>query len=209
MLKHFVFVLALAFVAAAPAARAQTFAEGVDYTILQKPIPTDNPAQVEVVEFFWYGCPHCYEFEPSVARWVKELPKDVEFKRIPAPLNRNWEIGARVYYTLESLDLLEKLHGPLFDAIHRDRLRITNERALLQWLEGKGVDTKKFSAAYRSFTVESKLKRAHQLSQAAALEGVPALLVNGKYLVPGQSAARMLAIADSLVAQSRKEMAKK
>jgi len=209
MIKRLLFLFALSFAAAAPAVHAQTFKEGVDYTVIQKPIPTDNPAQVEVVEFFWYGCPHCYDFEPPLERWVKALPKDVEFKRIPAPLNRNWEIAARVYYTLEALGLLEKLHTPLFDAIHRDRLRITNERALLEWLDGKGVDTKKFSAAYRSFSVESKLKRAHQLTQAAALEGVPALMVNGKYVVPGQSFERMLAVADSLIAQSRKEMAKK
>ena len=209
MVNRFLFVLALAFAAAGPAAHAQTFQEGVDYMVIKQPIQTDNPARVEVVEFFWYGCPHCYEFDPSLESWVKALPKDVEFKRIPAPLNRVWETAARVYYTLESMGLVEKLHTPLFNAIHQDRLRITNERALLEWLDSKGVDTKKFSAAYRSFSVESKLKRAQQISQAAALEGVPALMVNGKYLVPGQSAARMLAITDSLIAQSRKEMAKK
>ena len=209
MVNRFLFVLALAFAAAGPAAHAQTFQEGVDYMVIKQPIQTDNPARVEVVEFFWYGCPHCYEFDPSLESWVKALPKDVEFKRIPAPLNRVWETAARVYYTLESMGLVDKLHTPLFKAIHEDRLRITNERALLEWLDSKGVDTKKFSAAYRSFSVESKLKRAQQISQAAALEGVPALMVNGKYLVPGQSAARMLAITDSLIAQSRKEMAKK
>lgn len=209
MVKHVLFALALAFAAAGPVAHAQTFQEGVDYMVIQKPIQTDNPAQIEVTEFFWYGCPHCYEFEPSLEKWVKALPKDVEFKRVPAPLNRNWEIAARVYYTLEAMGQVEKLHVPLFNAIHQDRLRITNERALLEWLDSKGVDTKKFSAAYRSFAVESKIKRAQQLTQAAVLEGVPALMVNGKYLVPGQSAGRMLAIADSLIAQSRKEMAKK
>lgn len=209
MMKRFLSGLALAFAAASPAAHAQTFTEGVDYTVLSAPLATDNPARVEVVEMFWYGCPHCYELEPLIERWAKALPKDVEFKRVPAPLNRNWEIAARVYYTLESMGLLDKLHGPLFDAIHRDHLRITNERALLEWLGGKGVDTKKFSAAYRSFSVESKLKRALQITQASAIEGVPALLVNGKYVIPGMSPARMLAIADSLIAKSREEMAKK
>jgi len=209
MMKRFLFVIALAFAAAGPAAHAQTFTEGVDYTVLSTPIGTDNTAQIEVVEMFWYGCPHCYEFEPLVERWVKALPKDVAFKRIPAPLNRNWETAARVYYTLESMGLLEKLHGPLFDAIHKDRLRITNERALLEWLGGKGVDTKKFSATSRSFAVESKLKRAHQVTQASGIEGVPALMVNGKYVVPGMTATRMLAIADMLIARSREEMAKK
>jgi protein dithiol oxidoreductase (disulfide-forming) len=209
MLKRFLFALAVAFAAAGPAAHAQTFTEGVDYTVMKAPLATDNPARVEVIEMFWYGCPHCYELEPLIESWSKALPKDVEFKLIPAPLNKNWEIAARVYYTLESMGLVEKLHAPLFDAIHRDHLRITNERALLEWLEGKGVDTKKFSAAYRSFSVESKIKRAQQITQAAGLEGVPALMVNGKYVVPGQTPARMLAIADFLIAQSRKEIAKK
>jgi thiol:disulfide interchange protein DsbA len=209
MLKRYFFALALAFAIAGPAAHAQTFQEGVDYTVMKAPLATDNPARVEVIEMFWYGCPHCHELEPLIARWSKALPNDVEFKLVPAPLNRNWEIAARVYYTLEAMGLVEKLHAPLFDAIHRDHLRITNERALLEWLESKGVDTKKFSAAYRSFSVESKIKRAQQITQAAGLEGVPALMVNGKYVIPGQTPARMLAIADFLIAQSRKEIAKK
>ncbi len=210
-MKRFLYVLAisLTFAAAGPAAHAQSFQEGVDYSVIAKPIPTDNPARIEVAEFFWYGCPHCYEFEPSLERWVKALPKDVEFKRIPAPLNKQWAVAARVYYTLESMGLVEKLHASLFNAIHRDDLRVTNERALLDWLGKQGVDTKKFSSNYRSFSVESKIKRAQSLAQEVVLEGVPALLVNGKYLIPGQSAARMLAIADYLIAQSRKEMAKK
>ncbi len=210
MIKRFLFAFALVITLAAggPAAHAQAFEEGVDYTVLKAPLGTDNPPRIEVVEMFWYGCPHCYELEPVIEKWVKALPKDVEFKRVPAPLNRNWEAAARVYYTLESMGLIDKLHGPLFDAIHRDRLRITNERALLDWLGGKGVDAAKYSAASRSFAVESKLKRAMQITQATGIEGVPALLVNGKYVIPGQSPARMLAIADSLVAQSRKEMAK-
>jgi len=209
--KRFIQALALtlAFAAVGTAAHAQSFKPGVDYTIIAKPIPTDNPARIEVAEFFWYGCPHCYDFDPELERWVKALPKDVEFKRLPAALNRQWAIAARVYYALESMGLVEKLHTPLFNAIHRDDLRITNERALLEWLDKQGVDTKKFSANYRSFSVESKVKRAQALAQEVAIEGVPALMVNGKYLIPGQSFARMLAIADYLIAESRKEMAKK
>ena len=210
MLKRFLCVLALGFLAAGGSAHAaQQFEEGVAYTVLKTAIPTDDPGRVEVVEFFWYGCPHCYEFDPYLEKWVKTLPKDVVFKRIPAPLNNVWGIAARVYYTLQSIGEGEKLHTQLFDAIHRDGLRLTNERALLEWLGKHGVDTKKFSAAYRSFAVESQLKRAKQISEESGIEGVPALMVNGKYIVPGQAAERMLAIADSLIAQSRKEIAKK
>jgi protein dithiol oxidoreductase (disulfide-forming) len=209
MLKRLLCLLAFGFVAASPAAHAEKFEEGVAYTVLKTALPTDDPGRVEVVEFFWYGCPHCYEFDPLLEKWVKALPKDVVFKRIPAPLNNNWAIAARVFYTLETIGALDKIHTQLFDAIHKDGLRLTNERALLEWLGTKGVDTKKFSAAYRSFAVESKLKRAKQMSEESGIEGVPALMVNGKYIVPGQSPDRMLSIADSLIAQSRKEMAKK
>jgi len=208
-LKRTLFALALV---AATATHAQQFAAGTDYTELKQGIGTDNPAKVEVVEFFWYGCPHCYELEPRLVKWVGALAKDVEFKRVPAPFNNQWAIAGRVYYTLESLGAVQRLHGPLFDAIHRDGLRVTNERALLDWVGKQGVDTQKFSAAYRSFAVESKMKRAAEITQASGIDGVPALMVNGRYVVSAQQAQtreRMLAIADSLIARSRQEMAKK
>jgi len=209
MLKHFLVVLALGLVAVSPGANAEKFEEGVAYTVLKTPVGTDDPNRIEVVELFWYGCPHCYEFDPSLEKWVKTLPKDVVFKRVPAPLNRVWETAGRVYYSLEAIGAVDKVHSKLFDAIHKDGLKPTNERAMLEWLEKQGVDTKKYSAAYRSFAVDSKLKRAQQIAQGSQIEGVPALMVNGKYVIPGQSAARMLAIADSLIEQSRKEKAKK
>ncbi|MCZ7562486.1 MAG: thiol:disulfide interchange protein DsbA/DsbL [Burkholderiales bacterium] len=198
-------------VAGAPAA-AQQFAAGADYTVLDPAIPTDNAGKVEVVEFFWYGCPHCYDLEPRLERWVEKLPKDVEFRRVPAPFNKQWAVAGRVYYTMESLGVVEKHHTALFDAIHKDGLRITNERAMTDWIGRRGVDAQKYSAAYRSFAVESKLKRAAQLTQASRIDGVPALMVNGKYVVSaqqGQTRERMLAIADHLIARSRQEMAKK
>jgi len=209
MLKRLLVVLALGLMAVSVGAGAQKFEEGVAYTVLKTPIATDDPARIEVVELFWYGCPHCYEMEPPLEKWVKGLPADVNFKRVPAPLNRVWETGGRVYYSLEAVGALDKLHGKLFDAIHKDGLKLMNERAVLEWLEKQGVDTKKYSAAYRSFAVDSKLKRAQQIAQGSEIEGVPALVVNGKYVIPGQSPARMLAIADSLIEQSRKEKAKK
>jgi thiol:disulfide interchange protein DsbA len=205
------FLLAFALVATT-GAQAQQFAPGTDYTELKQAIGTDSPGKVEVVEFFWYGCPHCYDLEPHLAKWVSALPKDVEFRRVPAPFNNQWAIAGRVYYTMESLGVLAKLHGPLFDAIHKDGLRVNNERAVLDWMGRQGVDTAKFSAAYRSFAVESKMKRAAQVTQASGIDGVPALMVNGKYLVSaeqGRSRERMLAIANSLIARSRQEMAKK
>jgi thiol:disulfide interchange protein DsbA len=174
------------------------------------PLPTDSKARIEVVEFFWYECPHCYALEPLLETWIKKLPKDVEFRRIPATFNERWVISARVYYALEAMGLVDKLHRPLMDAIHKDRLRVTDERQLTEWLQGKGVDVSKFSATLKSFAVESRLKRAQSLVQGSRIDGVPALMVNGQYVVAagaGGSEERMLAIADSLIERSRKQLA--
>jgi thiol:disulfide interchange protein DsbA len=200
------FALGLA-VATAPAALAQQ-----PYTVINPPIPTDSPSgKIEVVEFFWYECPHCYELEPVLEKWIAKLPQDVEFRRVPATFNERWNISARVFFALESMGLLAKLHKPLFDAIHKDRLKVTDERQLNDWLQRQGVDTAKFQATYKSFAVESRLKRSQQLVGASKIDGVPALLVNGRYLVAAGgtvgSHERMVAIADSLIAESRKSLA--
>jgi thiol:disulfide interchange protein DsbA len=198
--------LAAAVLALAPAAAQQP----APFTELSPPLPTDSKGKVEVVEFFWYECPHCYVLEPLLETWIKKLPKDVEFRRVPAMFNERWVISARVYYTLEAMGLLDKLHRPLMDAIHKDRLRVTDERQLTEWLQGKGVDVAKFSATLKSFAVESRLKRAQSLVQGSRIDGVPALMVNGQYVVAagaGGSEERMLAIVDSLIDRSRKQLA--
>ncbi|MGE5792980.1 MAG: thiol:disulfide interchange protein DsbA/DsbL [Bacteroidota bacterium] len=191
---------------AAPAAAQQQ--PGV--TELSPPLPTDAKGKVEVIEFFWYECPHCYSLEPYLERWIKKLPADVEFRRVPATFNERWNISARVYYALEAMGLVDKLHRPLMDAIHKDRLRVTDERQLTEWLQSKGVDVGKFSSTLKSFAVESRLKRAQGLVQGSKIDGVPALVVNGQYVVSagaGGSEERMLAIADSLIERSRKQLA--
>ncbi len=195
--------LAAAALLAAPAAAQQqpAFAE------LSPPLPTDAKDRIEVVEFFWYECPHCYALEPYLDGWIKRLPKDVEFRRVPATFNERWNLSARVYYALESMGLIDKLHRPLMDAIHRDRLRITDERQLTDWLQRQGVDVAKFSATLKSFAVEGRLKRAQALVQGSKIDGVPALMINGQYIVgAGNSGTeeRMLAIADSLIERARK-----
>jgi thiol:disulfide interchange protein DsbA len=140
---------------------------------------------------------------------VKKQPKDVQFRRIPAIFNDEWEQGARAFYTLEAIGEGERLHKPLFDAVHTgSRLRVANEAALTEWLAKQGVDTKKFAAAYRSFGVEGKVKRAKQLTAAYKIEGVPAVAVNGRYVVITdniKSFDQMTGIADFLIEQSRKK----
>lgn len=203
--------MGLALIFAAGLAQAQPVA-GVEYRELSTPQPTDTVGKIEVIEFFWYGCPHCYNFEPALGPWVNKMPKDTQFRRIPAIFNDEWAQGARAYYALEAIGEIPRLHKPLFDAVHQGaRLNVANEAALTEWLGKQGVDTKKFAAAYRSFSVESKVKRAAQLTQVYKIEGVPSMAVNGKYVVITdniKSFEQMLEVADYLVEQSRKQSGK-
>ena len=181
----------------------------VEYRELSTPQPTDTAGKIEVIEFFWYGCPHCYNFEPVLESWVKKLPKDTQFRRVPAMFNDEYAQAARAYYALEAIGEVERLHKALFDAVHTgSRLRVGNEAALTEWLGKQGVDTKKFAAAYRSFSVEGKLKRAVQLTQSYKIEGVPSLAVNGKYVVNTDNITsfdQLVAVADYLIDQTRKK----
>ena len=205
MLKRLATALIVLF--AAGLAQAQPTA-GVEYRELAAAQPADNPGKIEVLEFFWYGCPHCYTFEPVLAPWVKKLPKDTHFRRLPAMFNEEYARGARAYYALEAIGEAERVHKALFDAVHTgSRLRVADEAALTEWLGKQGVDTKKFAAAYRSFSVEGKLKRAAQLTQAYKIDGVPSMAVNGRYVVNTdniKSFEQLLSVTDYLIEQSRK-----
>jgi len=209
MLKQLITGLVVFF--AAGLAQAQPTA-GVEYRELSAPQPADAVDKIEIIEFFWYGCPHCYNFEPVIEPWAKKLPKDTQFRRVPAIFNDEWEQGARAYYALEAIGEGQRLHKPLFDAVHTgSRLKVANEAALTEWLGKQGVDTKKFAAAYRSFSVEGKVKRAKQLTQAYKIDGVPAMAVNGKYVVITdniKSLEQMLAVSDYLIDRSRKQSGK-
>ena len=206
MLKQLTAALIIFFVAGL--AQAQPTA-GVEYRVLATAQPTDSPGKIEVVEFFWYGCPHCYNFDPVVTPWAKKLPKDVQFHRIPAMFNEEYAQGARAFYALEAIGEEERLHKALFDAVNTgSRLRVGDEAALTEWLGKHSVDTKKFAAAYRSFSVEGKLKRAAQLTQAYKIDGVPSMAVNGKYVVITdnmKSLEQLLSVSDYLVERVRNE----
>ena len=186
------------------AAAQQQFA----YSEVNPPQPVDAKGKIEVVEFFWYGCPHCYNLEPHIEAWLKKLPPDVEFRRVPAVFNQRWAHDAAIFYTLESMGLLEKLHRPLFDAIHKDRLQTDNQAALSEWLQKQGVDPKKFMDTMKSFGVQSKTKRALQQTVAYKIDGTPAMAVQGRYTVSadqGRSQQGMLQAVDQVVAMVRKQ----
>ena len=194
----------------AGAAAAQEAREGRDYSVLSPAQPTDAKGKIEVTEFFWYGCSHCFELEPLLQKWAKNKPQDVVFNRVAALFPGNkWLPEVKLYYTLEALGLVDKLHQQVFDAMHVDRVRMSDEKTMLGWMEAKGVDRKKFEDAYRSFAIQSKTQRSMQLSQAYGLDGVPALFVQGKYKVIGGNYAELLANLDKVVAKVRAEQAKK
>ena len=179
---------------------------GKDYTPISPAQPTDDPAKIEVLEFFSYGCPHCSDFHPVISAWAAKLPGDVVFKRVPVTFGRAaWANAARLYYTLEATGELARLDGEVFKAIHNDRINLFEEKAIFEWIAKKGVDQKKFSEAFNSFGVMSKVKRGDQLAQAYKIQGVPSVAVDGKYLVGGKDFNEQLAIADKLIAKVRSE----
>jgi len=205
MFKRLLAVLAL--LGLSPFAAAQMPAGVLE---LNPPLYAPAPGKIEVVEYFWYGCPHCYALEPHIEKWLEKLPKDVEFKRTPVPGAASWTAPARTYFALEALGLQPKLHRPFFDAVQKERLRATNTQQLDDWLERQGVDVARFHAAENSFSVESKLKRADQLfSRVTELSrGVPALVVNGRYIVSaGQIGEpdKMIEALNGVIEQVRKK----
>jgi thiol:disulfide interchange protein DsbA len=172
------------------------------YYELNPPQPVETTNKIEVLEFFWYGCIHCYNLEPKLETWLKTLPKDVEFRRVPAVFNDRWAHDASIFYAFEALGLLDKLHRPFFDAIHRDRLRTDRWPELSLWLEKQGVDVKKFETTLKSFGVQSKMRRAIRLTTAYKIDGTPAMAVHGRYTVPSNEA--LLDTVNRLVAAVRK-----
>lgn len=185
-------------------ALAATFVEGKDYRKLATPVAVDKPGMIEVREFFWYGCPHCFRLEPHVAGWLKTKPANVNFVRTPAALNPVWEGSARGYYSLELMgaDLVEKTHGPLFSAIHEKPARIFDENNLANFYARYGVDPAKFRSLFNSFAVTGKVMQSKTLAQKYQLDGVPAVAVNGKYVVTGENA-KVLQVVDFLIAKER------
>jgi thiol:disulfide interchange protein DsbA len=206
---RFLAILALALCSFAVHAEPQA---GKDYALVSPPVPTETGKKIEVLEVFWYGCPHCFDLEPELAAWVKKLPKDVVFRRMPGVLPDSWLSLAKAYYAAEALDAVDKLHAGIFNAIHLGQINLNNEKILFDWVGKQGVDSKKFADAYASFAVQNKAMRAKQLSRAYGLSGVPAIVVEGKYLTSpamagGNSA--LLAVTDELIKKARQERAVK
>ena len=190
-------------------AAAQTPQAGADYTIYEQQQATDSPAgKIEVTEFFFYTCPHCADMEPALEQWAKTLPKDVNLRRVPVLFRPQLAPFAKIYYTLEAMNLVDKLHAEVFVAIHQQRVNLADEKALFAWVASKGVDAARFEEIYKSFSVSSKVERANQTTKAYNVPGTPAIAVNGKYLVGQGDHARQLQVTNFLIAKARSEQKK-
>ena len=190
----------------ATGAHAQAkFKEGKDYVKLAKPVNQDAPAgKVDVIEFFWYSCPHCNAFEPQFEAWAKAAPKNLQVRRVPVAFNNTFIPQQKIYYTLEAMGLIPDVHVKVFRAIHVERQGLKKDDEIFAWMEKNGVDVKKFKEVYNSFTVAGQVRKATQLQESYGVEGVPAMGIAGKYYTDGTRAGSMtnvLQVVEFLAAQ--------
>ncbi len=206
MLKKFAgFALILFFISFATLSTAEE-QSSTGYEAVSPPQPTTNPAKVEVIEFFWYGCPHCYSFEPSLSKWLKTKPANVEFIRIPAVFSEEWGKHAKAYFTAEALGVIDAVHGDLFDGIQQAKQvgkhELETEDQLAKFFAAHGVKEADFREAYNSFMVDSKMRQAPALAAKYGITGVPAIIVNGKYRTNGTLAGsqeKMIDVINTLI----------
>ena len=198
----------LAVLTSAAQAQGKPPQEGSDYVLLDKRAPVEAPAgKVEVVEFFWYACPHCNRFEPALEEWIKKAPKDVVVRRVPVSFRADFEPQQRLFYVLEAMNKVETLQKKVFYAIHVEKQALNTAELVADWAEKQGIDRAKFIESYSSFSVTTKARKATQLQDAYKIDGVPALGVAGRFYTSGtlaQTMERALMVTDHLIIQARK-----
>jgi thiol:disulfide interchange protein DsbA len=186
------------------ASAQMAFVAGSDYGVISPAVKTRQPDKVVVTEIFWYGCPHCFRFEPYVEKWSANLPEGVVFEQVPSAINPRWTEHARAYYSFQLMGALDEIHRAFFDAIHLKRQRLNSIDTIAEFVAESGLDEKMFREYYFSFPVETQLRKNAQNEKRYGISGVPAVIVNGKYLVSGSLAGsneRMIQIINFLVAQ--------
>jgi len=199
----------LAPVLSAPASAQQPVRAEVDYRVIQ-PQPVVAAGLIEVIDFFWYGCPHCNNLQPALERWISRKPADVVVRRIPAILRDSWAPHARIYYTLEALGEAERLHQRVYHGYHVEELHMSRPEVMSAWAVRNGIDRERWEQAYNSPEVQRKVEEAAKLTRAYQISGTPSLVVNGRYLTSGnmaESLNSMVAIVDGLVRKVRSEAA--
>ena len=204
MMKHWLTAFFTLTLVSGSAFAQMAFVEGSDYQVISPAVKTSQPDKVVVTEVFWYGCPHCFRFEPYVERWLATLPEGVVFEQVPSSLNPRWTEHARAYYAFKMMNALDRAHQALFDAIHIKRQRLTSLDTLAKFAADIGLDEKVFRENYFSFPVETQIRKDIQKEKRYGHRGVPSIIVNGKYLVSASDAGsndRMIEIMTFLVAR--------
>ncbi|RWU26989.1 thiol:disulfide interchange protein [Pseudomonas alkylphenolica] len=203
-------ILSAALVAASvfgmTAQAAEPIEAGKQYIELSNPVPVSVPGKIEVVELFWYGCPHCYHFEPTINPWAEKLPADVNFKRVPAMFGGPWDAHGQMFLTLEAMGVEHKVHAAVFDAIQNQRKQLTKPEDMANFLATQGVDKDKFLSTFNSFAIKGQVEQAKKLAKQYEITGVPSLVVNGRYRFDLGSAGgpeAVLDVADQLIDKER------
>lgn len=204
-------LLALACLAGASHAQDILARQNIEYRLIA-PQPVETGSRIEVVDFFWYGCPYCDALQPALEGWIRRKPADVALRRIPAILRDSWAPHARVYYTLEQLGEVERLHLKVYESYHVDLLRVSEPDVMVEWAVKNGIDRKRWHDAYRSPETDAKVERARQLTKAYAIEVTPTLVVDGRYLtsgrhVPASDVRDMIPILEDLIRLARQNRA--
>ena len=210
LILAFTLALGLAFTTTAGAGDLQ---QGREYDLINPPQMPSSPGKIEVIEFFSYGCPHCAHLEPVLSAWLKKLPADVSFRRIPLAGGPQWQATAKLFYTLDALGVEARLHGDIFTAIHGDHSVVpADEASIAAWAAKKGIDPAKFAATYASFSVQSKVLQAQQTMSAHGVTGVPAMVIDGRYRVRNEAITSyddLMVLTDAVVTKVRTERGKK
>lgn len=202
---------AAAFSLSAWAAGPDAF-EGHDYARVTNPQPVATGKRIEVLEFFWYRCPHCLHLEPGLTKWLKTLPKDAQVRRVPAVFRDDWVPGAKLYYTLEQMGLLAQLHHKVFNAYQAENINLNDPAVLGGWIAKQGVDRAKFESIYNSFSIQSKVMQGARLGTTYGITGVPAFFIDGKYATSMSmtgSEPRLFEVLDQLIVMARTDRAGK
>lgn len=186
--------------------------EGKDYTILSNPQPTSNPEKIEILNFFWYGCTYCNQLQPHINTWLEDKSNDVHFHDIPAILHMSWIPAAKIFLTINEINAMDELHNQTYHAIHQEEINLHDESTLFNWIETQSVSRDRFVNAFQSLPVQQKIARSTQKTRQYRLTGVPAIVVNGKYLTNtkmGGTAENTIAILNKLIEKVRQEKATK
>jgi protein dithiol oxidoreductase (disulfide-forming) len=189
-------------------AQSPKIEEGFDYRILPVAQAVDVKGKVEVIEFFWYGCPHCYDFEPELSAWVKRQPKDVVFRRVPVAFRDDFMPHSQLFYALEAMGKGEAMNEKVMYAMHKENKRLMTENEIADWVASQGIDRNTFLATYRSFAVVSKARAARQMADAYRIDGVPTIVMQGRYVTSPSIAgtkAKAILVMDYLEQKIRKD----